>query len=286
MKNLYLMSNWGGIQWTPWYSFQDVLENRQVLPTLAGMYRIKPVGYNHLMYIGQTGRNLRERVTTLIQKTLADDMPYNDPHTAAPSLWAWRDAEGLEFECSVAPIGLTRENREGFECFLLWQYRLERGESTLCNHGRFHGDYIKSKSRRSQFRGRRLKDTEHRNDAGGESMAPLQFLGNPASPDFMGLLWSDFIREDSPAGHFPSESGVYRVKSLESGELLYIGESTHLRNRTQSHIRKDWGQRIGVSYCVLEDAKPYQLKEIENDLIGGYFSIQQTLPRFQFKNFR
>jgi hypothetical protein len=32
-------------------------------------------------------------------------MPWNDPHTATPSLWAWQDAEGFEYECS-APLGL------------------------------------------------------------------------------------------------------------------------------------------------------------------------------------
>ena len=31
-------------------------------------------------------------------------MPKNDPHTAAPSLWVWQDAEGFECVCSATPL--------------------------------------------------------------------------------------------------------------------------------------------------------------------------------------
>ena len=60
-------------------------------------------------------------------------MPWNDPHTATPSLRAWQDAEGFEYECSAAPPGTSINGRRGMESFLL--YRQERGESTLCNFG-------------------------------------------------------------------------------------------------------------------------------------------------------
>ncbi|WP_379968279.1 GIY-YIG nuclease family protein [Ectobacillus sp. sgz5001026] len=115
-------------------------------------------------------------------------------------------------------------------------------------------------------------------------MAPLQLLGTPVSSDFMGLRWSNFIEVDNVISSFPNNRGVYRVKSLESDVLLYIGESINIRNRIRSHFRKDWGQKIGISYCILEDAKSYHLKETEKNLIGGYYSIQQNVPRFQFRN--
>jgi len=50
------------------------------------------------MYIGQTGRTLVERLQELqvfIKST--ELMPFNDPHTAAQSLWAWQDATGMDF---------------------------------------------------------------------------------------------------------------------------------------------------------------------------------------------
>ena len=60
-----------------------------------------------------------------------DLMPWNDPHTAAPSLRAWQDVEGFAYECSAAPSGASTNGRRGMESFLLYRYRQERGESTL-----------------------------------------------------------------------------------------------------------------------------------------------------------
>jgi hypothetical protein len=71
-------------------------------------------------------------------------MPWNDPITEAPSLWAWQDAEGFEYEYSVAPLDASPGGRRGMESYLLYRYRQERGESTLCNFGRFHPRYRKS----------------------------------------------------------------------------------------------------------------------------------------------
>jgi hypothetical protein len=82
-------------------------------------------------------------------------MPFNDPHTYAPLLWAWRDAEGYQFECSAARVDLDTRNRLGLEAWLLWQHRLEHG-STLCNFGRFHPHYVNSSDRKTQRRGGRL----------------------------------------------------------------------------------------------------------------------------------
>jgi hypothetical protein len=112
----------------------------------SGVYRIRIAKEPCLAYIGQTGRNLRERGRTLALRTLDTPMPFNDPHTAAPNLWAWHDAAGYQFECSVASNHLNDAERQILECYLLWQYRLEKGESTLCNHGRFHQEYRKSRN--------------------------------------------------------------------------------------------------------------------------------------------
>ena len=64
----------------------------RVLPKCPGAYRVKPLGEDQLAYIGQTGRDLRERLRDLCLNTLKLEMPFNDPHTAAPSLWSWADA--------------------------------------------------------------------------------------------------------------------------------------------------------------------------------------------------
>jgi hypothetical protein len=285
MKNTFLQPDWCSLNWTPWIKFSESANRRLEVPKVAGLYRIKPVGIDKIVYIGQTGRDLRERVLgQLIKHTLAEEMPFNDPHTAAPSLWSLKDANGWEFEFSVAPKELSKENREGLECYLLWQYRLETGESTFCNHGRFHKDYIKSKDRKSSFRGRRLMEDEPRNQAWGESFPPLPLKGLPVSNDFMGLNWSSPLKlSQESLKTVQNLQGVYRI--YQGDEILYIGESMGIAKRLKSHIRTNWGEGdILFSYCFLQNATKVQLKEVENDLIGGYYSSNGQVPRFQFRN--
>ncbi|WNS82189.1 GIY-YIG nuclease family protein [Domibacillus sp. DTU_2020_1001157_1_SI_ALB_TIR_016] len=281
----FLEETWGGLTWTPWYTFDEIMKDKHFIPTLPGVYRIKPKGQNKLMYIGQTGRNLRERVTDLIRNTVKEEMPFNDPHTAGPSLWSWRDAEGWEFECSVSTVDLTKNSREGLECFLLWSYRLETGQSTVCNHGRFHQDYEKSRGRKSGFRGGKLQDSVPRNPSWGESFPPLHVQGTPLSLNFMGFPWSNFIGANQ-LSDVPLQKGVYRIKGLKTNTLLYIGQSNQLNNRLRQHTRKNWGQEVNFSYCIIENAKDYHLKEIENDLIGAYYATENSVPTFQFKNLK
>ena len=83
-------------------------------------YRIRPAGKDFLMYIGETRRTVDERLSELrLTLNRTELMPWNDPHTAAPSLWAWKDAEGFENECSGALLDAAINGRRGMESFLL-----------------------------------------------------------------------------------------------------------------------------------------------------------------------
>jgi hypothetical protein len=172
-------------------------------------------------------------------------MPFNDPRTAAPSLWAWRDAEGHEYECSAFTSGADAQNGQALECWLLWQYRLESGGSTLCNHGHFHPHYVKSRDRKTGFRGRRLETL-------GEHIQSTTGLTN-SDDGSMGLDWSDWQLLDELA--VPNSPGVYRI--ADSTGVIYIGESSGLRSRLNAHTRTDWGcERPSVSFCVLPPNTP------------------------------
>jgi hypothetical protein len=56
-----------------------------------GLYRIRRRGREDLDYLGQTGLTLRQRVV-MLRGVFGDVMPYRDPHTAGPGLWALRQA--------------------------------------------------------------------------------------------------------------------------------------------------------------------------------------------------
>lgn len=286
----YLSREWCGLQWTEWIPFADKKLLSQ-LPAKPGLYKVRPVGADFLVYIGQTGRSLKERMQSQLREYLKSDteMPFNDPHTAAPSLWAWRDAEGWDFECSVTVLefpALEKEQgkqmREGVESYLLWKYRVERGESTYCNFGRFHPDYVKSASRKSGKRGGRLPEGQ-KNPAWGTSFPPAEIFGNPTGEDWMHEVWSvpqRLCADEITVGNIP---GCYRI--IVDDDVVYIGQSSRLKARLLSHVRKKWGENPQYSViCMQEDTPAYQLLERENDLIGGYVSHMKRPPKYQFIN--
>ncbi|GHO50828.1 hypothetical protein [Ktedonospora formicarum] len=79
----FLLSDWCGLSWTDWQPFSNKEAFRQ-LPSTPGLYRIRAAGINELFYIGETGRDLRGRLGDLRRNTMKPEMPFNDPHTAAP----------------------------------------------------------------------------------------------------------------------------------------------------------------------------------------------------------
>jgi predicted GIY-YIG superfamily endonuclease len=276
----FLENNWCGLNWTPWVSFNDI---SQVIPIEPGVYRVKPVNQQTLIYIGQTG-NVRTRTTTLRRESNRDTMPFSDPHRGAPCLWAWKDAEGLQFECSSAPCDVSNIERRAIEHLLFWQYRVEYGESPLCAFGRFHENYKISSQRSKQIHGCRLPIGQL-NPAGGHSQTPLTLKGYYNDQDWMGMEWSEikpFCKQEIKTMN--NNPGVYKI--FTDCELLYIGETMKIKNRLSNHIKKDWTFPT-VYFSVAMQAnniEHYQLKELENDLIAGYYKQAKIAPVFQFRN--
>ncbi len=116
-----------GLEWSEWIALDAPLAAYQRCITRdPGFYRVRIVGRDALAYIGETGRNIRQRSRALALNAghSADDPPRSDPHAAAPNLWAWRIEEGLEYEDSVASRSPEDGDRKGMEQRLLYEYRV------------------------------------------------------------------------------------------------------------------------------------------------------------------
>jgi hypothetical protein len=240
------------------------------------------------MQIGETRRTVHERLNEL-RHTLkrTDLMPWNDPHTAAPSLWAWQDAEGFEYKCSATPLDASQGGRRGMESFLLYRYRQEYGESTLCNFGRFHPGYRKSTNRKENKRGGKLDESHKDNPASGQSVPPLPIIGIPGDREWMGLAWSGKMSLDGETIRaVPSAPGLYQLFECDTGDLVYIGQSADCAKRLKSHATKflDKKDLMFSYYDVKKSMLPHNLKEWENDLIGNYFEVYRKAPKYQFGN--
>jgi predicted GIY-YIG superfamily endonuclease len=280
LKSNFLKDNWCNFQWSPWIKQEDISKG---IVSLSGIYRVKPKNQDYLIYIGQTG-NLKRRTSTLKRECNKDKMPFRDPHTGAPCLWAWKQTHKFEYEYSFT---LTKDNeleRKIIEHFFFWQYRLEYGESPLCSFGRFHKNYTISSNSKKQKRGYHLQD-EQINPAGTNSHTPLFLKSSFDDKDWMGLKWSSIKKLNTlEVKSLPNSPGVYKI--FTNNELLYIGETKNFKNRFLNHVKKNWSfSEVYFSISIQENnIQPHQLKELENDLIAGYFKQSDKAPVHQFRN--
>jgi hypothetical protein len=191
---------------------------------------------------------------------MSELMPFNDPHTAAPNLWAWRQEEHWAYECSAATFLKSRLERKAMECFLLWKYRLEKGESTLSNHGRFHKNYQKSSDRSKNQRGFRLSESET-NPSWGPSLKSLRLHGQPQDKDWMEIRRSTNISLPMQnSSKVPNSPGLYRIADFNQNSLAYVGESQNLHNRFMQHSRAFANFLFSFSNAP-DSIKKYQLHE-------------------------
>lgn len=278
----FLQDDWSSLRWTPFVSFNATRQQMTQIPNLPGVYRVKVSGDNRLAYIGQTGRDLRWRTRMLMRNTLAAEMPFNDPHTAAPRLWSFRVSENLQFEVSAAAVTLPKPRRMGLECCLLWRYRTEAKCSPLCNFGRLHPLYRTSRNRKTGDRGGLLPNAT--NNDFGKSLAALIEHGKPIASDWMQLEWTDWqrLREEAIA-HIPSGPGLYRIATASA--LVYLGQSNDLSKRLRSHCRTQWGEEAVRVSCVQMPSTitSNQMLELENDLIGAFYRSSSNVPAYQFR---
>jgi hypothetical protein len=308
----YFFDNWCSLPWSPWVPFNADKHTFHEIPHEPGLYRIRPAGRDFLMYIGETSRALHTRLNDLRQNLRRSDlMPWSDPHTEAPALWAWwvewasaapgtvlpdpslededqpEGAGAVMLECSAAPLDASTSGRKGMAGFLLYRYRQERRESPLCNFGRFHPRYRKSTIRKEGLRGGRLAEDQEDNPAGWPSIEPLEVVGKPGDSTWMGLEWTAWEPLDPEnARQVPAGAGLYLLKDAGSHEIVYIGQSMDVAKRLPDHLRKTGDDRpLAFSYQIIgQSVLPHNLRELESDLIGNYFEHFRKAPEFQFRN--
>jgi hypothetical protein len=121
--------------WSPWFD----LRQRPRLDALLhpGIYRVRSAAEGPLVYVGQTGRTLRERLAALARGLAGPVMPLRDPHTAAPALWAMRRSGAVQFEASVLALpGLTTPDKKAIEAVVTALHRARWQCSPAANFGR------------------------------------------------------------------------------------------------------------------------------------------------------
>lgn len=284
------------LAWTPWRPLLGASRDRS-LPRSPGLYRIRRVGRDDLDYIGQTGLNLVQRLSMLRGVFKEEEMPYGDPHTAAPALWALRHSTTCDFEVSVTPILGSTQWRKGMEAVAIALYRQGASRSPTVEFGRMPLGYAPSSGNSARlvaagkrFRGGVSSERLVRHEPGIAPIGPL--TGDPQDSSWGGHAWSAWIPLRDPTVAMIRGSGIYRIRG-DGDELLYVGQGM-IGPRLGAHMRKAVidgheqgklfaGQRRLECSWVRNDAwLSHQRLELENDLIAAHILTVGTVPAAQF----
>ena len=282
------------LEWSPWVPLQSARTDPDV-PREPGVYRIRSAETGVILYIGQTGRSLRDRLGAL-RYIYGDEMPYNDPHTAGPALWAHRIDTGETFEVSIAVLRTSGPERLGREALEITKRRMIDGCSPLYSFGRMPAGWYKSRGSNTKknvaggryHRGGRLPEALTEQRIPDPSAPPPRSLDQ--DPHYRAWLDLDWVEADRAA---PSRDalGVYRILSSDRGPLEYLGQGRILA-RCESHL-SGWAQDLAAeddgwstySWSVLNLTRRQRL-EIENDLIASHMVVFGAPPHRQFMNGR
>ena len=271
-----MSDTWGELNWSEWIDLASPLPAFQAHVTKGpGFYRVRSTSCPGLVYVGQTGVDLRGRTRKLGKWAYSgiDQPPWNDPHTAAPVLWAYHHEDSFLYEVSVALNRCDEPERECHEDYLLYLHRLQFRHSTLANHGRPHPHWNRP-SNKGSGRPTIRKETPKQYP----SLPPAVGNIDSMARDWLGLEWSAFYH--LPAQHMPSVAGVYRIK--QENKLVYLGQSSNLKNRIRAHGKSSRFRNCDISVAAMPHADSHQLKEREVDLIGCYFMTYRCPPRQQY----
>ena len=279
----YDSPEWGGVKWSPWMNLDA--DTLATAPDAPGLYRVRHQNREGLSYVGESG-DTEHRIRALARRVPDSEMPFRDPHTAAPCLWAIRDDDGPGFELSYTTPDCAADDqqRKGLEAALIASYRLETGESPPANFGRIIPGYQQSTYRNGGVRGGRLADGENEPNA-ERGCPPKTWVNFEAVTDrnWMGSDWSDPYRLADRLDADPPDVGLYRIwYEGDVPPLAYIGESSNIGRRLYKHEDTYGGDAL-FSYAPRTDLDAsHKRGEAECDLIGAHYIAHGCPPRTQF----
>lgn len=247
--------DWLGFDWSSWSLLEPGTKKISRVPETAGFFRIKKVNGEELDYVGQTGRNLRERMIHLANQVNSDERPERSK-ASAEHLWELKDFGGrFEFSYANPNIARSETDRLGLENVMFASHIKHRGRSPTVNLDR------------------KLTSGENENTV-------LQHLdwdsGDVTSDTWMNLDWTE-TRKLGRRTEIDLSHVVYRIWFPGYvPPLAYIGKSTNVANRLIKHEKK-FGSGAFFSVAPVES----NLKDVEASLIANHYIHANTLPKGQ-----
>jgi hypothetical protein len=277
--------------WSEWLPLDEPFP-RDVPPSAAGLYRIRAAGESSLAYVGQTGRSLRGRLGSL-RAIYGAQMPYRDPHTAAPALWAWLQIANLSLQVGTCTVTEPTPYRKALEAFVIAQHRQRHGASPRWNFGRMPRGFRMSSANNTAlaaagkvFRGGPCEDLLPNHEPGIGPLAPLD--SDVEGLAWCGHAWSDWrplTREKIV--RIDRSTGLYRLRGGVPG-LVYIGEgsiadrlaahATKLNTQTRQGRALRAAAPLEFSIAADESWLPHQRQDVINPSIAEVRQSRRLIP--------
>lgn len=286
-----------GIAWSDPVPLAEAVRGISV-PPVAGLYRIRRIGMDGWDYIGQTGSgrmNLRRRMA-MLRGIYLDEMPYRDPHTAGPALWALLQTGGTAFEVSFCPVVGDTPWRKALEAVSIARHRQRYGRSPAANFGRMplgyrmsSGNNARLVANRERFRGGPYQQPTDAHLPGQAPIGPLD--AETTGARWCGHAWSAWLPLVPDAiGASPAGDGLYRIDGRKE-IIVYLGEG-RLRTRLATHATKvttsspqgeAFRRAAPLRYSLITGPWPrHQRLELETDLIAACVLANRRPPAGQF----
>ena len=287
--------------WSKWMPLNGAGRNQEI-PGSNGLYRVRVKGTEKVIYIGETGGRggLRERLGSLSRGIYQpNEMPYRDPHTAAPALWAFRHRDKVDYEVSVSVFSGSKEDRNMLEAVELALHRSLYGSSPSCNFGRMPRGYKMSSKSDADLRG---GPTEQEQSSWTQGCSPVGRLDQEVtSKTWCGHSWTNWESLERISKLRKSkDEGLYRIRSEGASKLIYIGRG-NIIDRLKAHFSSIKNKELvkgqifakfsplEASFTVLNPNSRalylrHQMEELETDLIGAHGLGVDLLPEAQFKS--
>jgi hypothetical protein len=287
-----------GIRWSAPAALETAVLGQNV-PSAPGLYRVRRVGLGWWDYIGQTGTGqmtLRKRMA-MLRGVYLSEMPYRDPHTAGPGLWALRQSSPQPLEAEFCPIDGTTPWRKGLEAVAIAVHRQEHQRSPTLSFGRMPTGFRMSSANNARLvaAGKRFRGgpDETVAEAHEPGIPPTGPLGSDCtSRSWGGHAWTPWMTMDAETTQMLAPGdGLYRIRGADE-RLVYIGEGA-IRSRLLAHLAKlnaptPQGTALRaagpLSFSVAPNSnwRRHQRLELETDLIGAYLLATHEPPSAQF----
>ncbi len=270
------------LPWSPWYPLEHIWDGLEI-PASPGLYRIRHER-GTIDYVGETGRDLRKRLVEL-RGVYQEQMPFRDPHTAAPALWAIRQQHECDYEVSFVPLKCDAWFRKGLEAREITLVRRKQRQSPTANFGRMPHGFSISTYQAGQVRGSKTRKRSYEHYV-SEAPCSTSNASSVTDLDWCGHEWSPWRNRSLVLRELDAGTvGLYRLRIPRSLQLAYVGQG-RIRTRLRTHSKKQapFDEAELVSFCTGPWSElEFQRLELETELIGDHMLKLGAPPIAQFR---